>query len=53
MAGVVALQQSACIGESSHDGFVVAEYLKAAEEQRLTLTSGHHHLGENKSVTDQ
>lgn len=45
VAGVVALQQSAGVGEGSHDGLVVTEDLKAAEEQRLTLTSRHHHLG--------
>lgn len=45
MSGVVALQQSAGVGESSHDGLVVAQDLQAAEEQRLALTSRHHHLG--------
>lgn len=50
VAGVVVLQRGARVGEGSHDGLVVTEYLQAAEEQRLTLASGHHHLSEN---TDQ
>ncbi len=43
---VVALQQAAAVGESSHDGFIVAEDLQTAEEQRFTLASWHHHLRE-------
>lgn len=48
MAGVVTLQQSAGVGESSHDGLVVAQDLQAGEEQRLALTSRHHHLGRRR-----
>lgn len=46
MSGVVALQRTAAIWKGSHDGFVVAEDLQTGEEQRFTLTSWDHHLGE-------
>lgn len=42
--GVVALQRAAAVWKGGHDGFVVTEDLQTAQEQRLTLTSWHHHL---------
>lgn len=48
MSGVVALQRAAAVWESGHDGLIVAEDLQAGQEQRLTLASWHHHLGERR-----
>lgn len=52
VAGVVALQHSGNVGEGGHDGLVVTEYLKTAEEKCFALTAGHHHLGKT-SKTDK
>ena len=50
--GVVTLQRAAAVWKGSHDGFVVAEDLQTAQEQRFTLTSWHHHLVEENFTTE-